>query len=393
MELSFLHPNVLFSSRALPWLSLLSVAFVVVWRMLRHDVPPPAPCADDSLEAKLLEETPNTSAESRRKARELRAELPAERPHPALAPRDRATSSFLVQTDFGPMQVTINGDMSWRPKIVTLHDAAASSRSCFGSFFQVAQESALLDHFCVIHLDAPGHWEGAPRLTGAFPSLDDLADMVDQVLRRLCVGRFVGLGVGAGTAVWLRYAAIERQPRRAAGGASCQGLVLFGAECDAGDSAERVGIWGIGRALASSAWASSAKEALAGRLFSRNYVQTRRPVVQSYLASLDQLCPTAVVGYLKSYARRAALSESQLNALKGLPVLLLYGSCGGGTFPSGLLVQQAGEAQALKLMAALGRDAASCATIHGSGVLSTQEEPMQVMRPLELFLEGLGFVF
>ena len=65
-----------------------------------------------------------------------------------------------------------------------------------------------MNHFCVFHVNAPGQEDSAHRLPEAFeyPSMDYLAEQLNEVINHFSVVRYVGLGVGLGGNVMLRHA-------------------------------------------------------------------------------------------------------------------------------------------------------------------------------------------
>lgn len=86
-----------------------------------------------------------------------------------------------IPTDKGDVLVAIQGDTS-KPAIITYHDLGLNCRfhyfpycytiheisflvaTNFGSFFNYPVMRALLEHFCVYHITAPGQEENAPNL-------------------------------------------------------------------------------------------------------------------------------------------------------------------------------------------------------------------------------------
>lgn len=66
----------------------------------------------------------------------------------------------------------------------------------------------IVQHFCVFHINAPGQEENAETLPDDFeyPSMEDLAEQVNEVINHFAVVRYVGLGVGMGANILLRHA-------------------------------------------------------------------------------------------------------------------------------------------------------------------------------------------
>ena len=66
----------------------------------------------------------------------------------------------------------------------------------------------IMNHFCVFHVNAPGQEDSAHPLPEAFeyPSLDEMAEQLNEVINHFSVVRYVGLGVGLGGNVMIRHA-------------------------------------------------------------------------------------------------------------------------------------------------------------------------------------------
>lgn len=217
--------------------------------------------------------------------------------------------SHRIDTDCGPLTVTVVGDLSNPKKILTYHDICAARRlrsdpcslcslrvpppsdsdhrTAFNTFFQAAEGNELLSDFTVLHVDAPGHEEGAearhlnvrrraqrktctarplprrvptPRSLPAqmpYPSAEELAEQLCAVVEQLKLGRcgggpahahplpsahpraacgrsFAVIGCGYGANVLARYCALQPQQVSAAilvglhtGKASIVDSVLF----------------------------------------------------------------------------------------------------------------------------------------------------------------------
>lgn len=68
----------------------------------------------------------------------------------------------------------------------------------------------MLDGVAIVHVDAPGHEDGCDPLKESFTmSLEMLAQQLNTVVVEVGVDKFIGLGVGAGSNVLLRYASIH----------------------------------------------------------------------------------------------------------------------------------------------------------------------------------------
>lgn len=139
---------------------------------------------------------------------------------------EQHSAATTVPTDYGPVTVVVQGDIS-RPVILTYHDVGLDPHSCFNGFMNYPPTKRLLDVMCVLHITAPGQEPGArdyPISERAFPTVDELAEQVGSVADYFKLRDFVGLGVGAGANIMLRYA-LNNQKR-------VHGLVLFGVSID-----------------------------------------------------------------------------------------------------------------------------------------------------------------
>ena len=76
------------------------------------------------------------------------------------------------------------------------------------AFFNYPEMREIMNHFCVFHVNAPGQEDSAHRLPEAFeyPSLDEMAEQLNEVINHFSVVRYVGLGVGLGGNVMIRHA-------------------------------------------------------------------------------------------------------------------------------------------------------------------------------------------
>jgi len=112
-----------------------------------------------------------------------------------------------VDTKFGSILVGIQGDRS-KPAILTYHDLGLNYISNFQAFFNFVDMRLLLQNFCIYHVNAPGQEEGAATLsdTYVYPTMDELAEQVYDVVCYYGLKRVIGLGIGAGANILCRFA-------------------------------------------------------------------------------------------------------------------------------------------------------------------------------------------
>lgn len=117
------------------------------------------------------------------------------------------TQEDRIMTDMGTMVVAVHGDMN-KPAIITYHDIGLNHISNFSAFFNHTDTRALMQSFCVYHINAPGQEEDSSTLPAGFtfPTLDMLAEMIVTVMDHYGLKHFIGLGVGAGANILARFA-------------------------------------------------------------------------------------------------------------------------------------------------------------------------------------------
>ncbi|XP_032527808.1 protein NDRG3 isoform X2 [Danaus plexippus] len=119
---------------------------------------------------------------------------------------DGACQEVRVHTDRGDIMVAVRGERT-KPAILTYHDMGLNYTS-FQPFFNYVDMRALLENFCVLHVNAPGQEEGAPTLPDdyVYPTMDELANQINYVLVHFGIKSFIGFGVGVGANILARFA-------------------------------------------------------------------------------------------------------------------------------------------------------------------------------------------
>eukprot|EP00062_Callorhinchus_milii_P024681 gi/632984848/ref/XP_007909352.1/ PREDICTED: protein NDRG1-like isoform X2 [Callorhinchus milii] len=115
----------------------------------------------------------------------------------------------VVETSCGSVQITVRGiPRPKRPVILTFHDIGLNHKSCFNSLFNFEDMQEIVRHFAVCHVDAPGQEMGAKNFPQGYhyPTMDQLADILPQILKHFNVTSIIGLGVGAGAFILTKFA-------------------------------------------------------------------------------------------------------------------------------------------------------------------------------------------
>jgi len=138
---------------------------------------------------------------------ELRA-LAVEDPSERSLEKSTSYTETLVETGTGPVLVAHSGEVSPKPVLLTYHDLGLNYVSNFQAFFNFPDLRELASGFSVFHLNAPGQEDGAARLGEEYeyPSMEQLAEQVQEVLNHFNIARYIGIGVGLGANVLTRHA-------------------------------------------------------------------------------------------------------------------------------------------------------------------------------------------
>jgi len=135
--------------------------------------------------------------------RTLAIEDPAER----TLVKETLYTEETVETSTGNVLVAYSGDRS-KPVILTYHDLGLNYVSNYQAFFNYPEMREITNNFCVFHVNAPGQEEGAGPLPDGYeyPTMEQLAEQVQEVLNYFSLVRYIGVGVGLGANVLVRHA-------------------------------------------------------------------------------------------------------------------------------------------------------------------------------------------
>jgi len=289
------------------------------------------------------------------------------------APSFTTEKGQLLDTEHGPINVTVQGDTT-KPVIVTYHDVGLDHVSCFQGLLNYSQTQPLLEQFCLVHVDAPGQHCGAPAWddTVPYPTHAQMASQIEVVVSHFNLESFIGLGAGAGGSILALYA--NKNPRKV------KGLVCFGTDFDRAGWVE----WGnLKIGLAQTKVSGGMTKWLADTLLTQYFSPTTcYDNVDLLSAFRDHLATRVHVGNLCLFASamNSRLSvPDEIDGVLQVPVLWVYGSTAACT--SGLDT----------IIPKLAPDQMSRIEVFDAGCLVHEERPDQVVTPLILFLQGLGF--
>lgn len=126
-----------------------------------------------------------------------------------------------VDTDFGSILVAHQGadhrNTPSRPVILTYPDLGLNHVTSYQSFFSSPDMQLLLQSFSVLHVNPVGQEDGAASLPADFnyPTMDQMAQQLEQVCQYFSVRTVIGFGVGLGANVLTRFTL--QQPNRVDG--------------------------------------------------------------------------------------------------------------------------------------------------------------------------------
>lgn len=278
----------------------------------------------------------------------------------------QAEKVITIDTHYGEAEVTIRGDISNDPVILTVHDIGLNHNLCFASILSkdLSDEPTIFSRFSVVHFDVPGQQFDASELKEAL-DMEVLADTIELIRTRLSISKFIGLGVGAGAYLLSAYAV--KYPGRV------QGLVLVSGTC-------RASYWVEWRNNVTSSalyyitgW-SALKHKLLIRYFSAD---TDSTLYNWYKEELDRMSLTNVSRFVTGYAARKDISEEAKKLT--IPKLVLYGE--------GAYTHEETE----EMREYLSYKDTEFVSFPDFGHLLTEECPEKLLQPITYFLNSMGY--
>lgn len=118
--------------------------------------------------------------------------------------------SLYVKTRYGNIYVTIQGDRSKTP-FITYPDLGLNSSYQYHGFFNFVDNEPLMESFCVYNINPLGQEEGSPALpiNYPYPTCDQLADSVLDVVHNFNIKECICFGIGFGANILARFALLH----------------------------------------------------------------------------------------------------------------------------------------------------------------------------------------
>uniref|UniRef100_A0AAR5PA91 Protein NDRG3 n=1 Tax=Dendroctonus ponderosae TaxID=77166 RepID=A0AAR5PA91_DENPD len=220
----------------------------------------------------------------------------------SMSREDSNAQEEVVETERGNVVVAVQGNRS-KPAIVTYHDLGLNYISNFQAFFNYIDMRALIENFCIYHVNAPGQEEGAHTLPEdyIYPSMDELADQLNHVVLHFNLKHFIGFGVGVGANILCRYTLNHPEMVSALCLINCVSTQPGWIE------------WGYQklntRHLRSKGMTEGVLDYLMWHHFGRNTEDRSRDLVQVYKSYFERnVNPTNLALFIDSYVKRTDLN-------------------------------------------------------------------------------------
>nr|XP_026500464.1 protein NDRG3 isoform X2 [Vanessa tameamea] len=285
---------------------------------------------------------------------------------------DSSCQELRVHTDRGDIMVAVQGDRS-KPAILTYHDIGLNYTS-FQPFFNYVDMRALLENFCVYHVNAPGQEEGAPTLPEdyVYPTMEELSNQLNYVMVHFAIKSFIGFGVGVGANILARFALIDPE--------KVDALALINCSSTQAGWIEWASHKMNSRALRSRGMTPAVIDYLMWYHFGRCPEERNPDLAQMYRTYFRRhVNPGNLAMLVESYARRSDLGIARDSASIRAPVLNLTAALSPHVD------------QTVSFNARLHPANSTWMKISDSAMV-LEEQPGKISEAFRLFLQGEGYV-
>ncbi|KAL3074060.1 hypothetical protein niasHT_033268 [Heterodera trifolii] len=256
---------------------------------------------------------------------------------------------------------------NWEGKTVflTVHDVGSTPQP-FIDFVNSPAMSSVQQHSVFLHVCVPGQNDGAPKLEGDFPSMDQMGESLVHVLNTLDVRNCIGIGEGAGADILCRFA--MAWPNRVLG------LILIHCLATPHGIIESFKEMLLNLRLEDGNMNSAAWD----YLFLHKFGLHEKMLKEAFIAELSSVINTHNLSrYLYAYNRRTNICELIGKKLANTDVLLITGS-------------RAPHNQDVRHMFENMRRDKSTLLVIDEVIDVLAEAPSRVARSLILFCKGFG---
>jgi len=290
---------------------------------------------------------------------------------------DAPWNTQVIQTKLGGLTVNVQPSQKVSYlNIVTYHEVGLNAQSCFEGFLNHPDASILKEKCTFYHITAPGQGpkeiDYKPEV--AYPTMDELADQVGEVIEHFKLKRWVGMGAGAGANILLRYANNDQQ--------RCLGLTMMAPLLATSTWLE----WGFKKVADTQTSFTSGMPAfildqLVNTYFSVKTVNECTDLVQVTKDYMSKEINAWNFGYfLAAYVDRTDLTQVIRPESFRVPTLILSG---GNTIHTDTVCEGFPSFNASKM---------SHLEIFHVGDMCHLEQPFEVIRSFKLFIAGMGII-
>ncbi|RWS06826.1 Protein NDRG3-like protein [Dinothrombium tinctorium] len=294
---------------------------------------------------------------------------------------DLKSKEEYISTRYGDLLVARQGadHTTGKPVILTYHDIGMNYVANFEGFFNFTDNKILLQSFAVFHINAPGQETDRLPIGFEYPTMDQLASQVQDVLNHYNIKSFIGFGQGLGANVLSRLALLIPD--------SVDGLFLINPQFSKSSWSEwfyqKKNIRSLVSENSSASLPLSMQDYLMWYHFGRESEEREESsneimdIFREFYKGMS-LNPYNLGLLIDSYIKRAAIAIERNGRNFKCQILVMTGA----------LSPQLEDT--VNVISRLDPKNSSWMKISGCGMV-LQEKPHKVAEALRLFLQGLGY--
>ncbi|EGG21989.1 NDR family protein [Cavenderia fasciculata] len=258
------------------------------------------------------------------------------------------------------------------PVLITYHDLGLNHVSCFNSFFDQPKVRCILPYLHIIHIEAPGHEYNAQTIdSDDYPTMQEMAEDVLDVIEYFKVKQFIGMGAGAGGGVLTQFTVDH--PRYVLG------LILIGSDIKSFSWLETVKQWVGFNSIPSHKNPNSVKNYLLNHYYSENMEETNPDLREHLKRDMEMINPENMCHYVGSFLKRKDISQSLIKSLS-CKVLVIVGK------------DSSVSDDVIEVFSHFNPRYSTMLQIPDCGILVSAEKPTMMVEPFKLFMQGLGYL-
>eukprot|EP01099_Mayorella_cantabrigiensis_P007451 TRINITY_DN6618_c0_g1_i1.p1 TRINITY_DN6618_c0_g1~~TRINITY_DN6618_c0_g1_i1.p1 ORF type:complete len:312 (-),score=48.79 TRINITY_DN6618_c0_g1_i1:12-947(-) len=288
---------------------------------------------------------------------------------------EESLSIEYVQTDWGPIQVTVQGSLD-RPVILTYPDFALNHRNCFEGFFQCPQTAFLRQNFCIVHVDGPYQEESAPLCENPnnYPSLTQMGQQIQQIIDHLRIPKIICFAVGIGGHVLCNFA-IENPGR-------VEALILISTSTKGSGwfkyIYQYIGTWVLSLTSFIGKLPWFVVNQIMWRYFTQETINNNPDLTESIRRDIEKIHPLNLYLFLDAVMKKQDITSG----LKKIKSPSLFFVSFGSTYQDDMQ----------EMFEQFKPDTCSLMEIRNVDHLITEEAPTILADPIKNFLIGLGYI-